>query len=314
MHYLWKGYPGAPKQYAAVQIVVDEYQNQKGQKKQKKQKKQRKQNKQIELFTSGFIYDTVGWFSEAPDIYEKEVPYAHIQKTIDHRNYQHTMAFIKKHWVARAMPLPAILTHEERDAFWRTLICDRDADGGRLVGSDMDERFDKWIANSHPPFTGTNSYAFPDHEKAVADEAAAIVSTRLNELQQQTQALHKARKCPSEELIKEKRGLQETLAKHRKDDWVKGYTDLAVRRCYDRALITTESHGTLGMAARGVRKGDSILVARGAQAPLIVRKTKNGLWFVVGEAYIHGIMSGEFIVKAMQEGREVETFFLGGNI
>ncbi|KAI0602349.1 hypothetical protein F4775DRAFT_588582 [Biscogniauxia sp. FL1348] len=264
-----------------------------------------------EMSLQGFTYDKVEWYNDSPDIYEKEVPNAGIEREISRHNYQHVINHVKEHWVARAMPIPAIFENEQREPLWKTLICNRDADGKMLrANSDMGKRFDQWIAHWYPPFTGLGRFPLTHHDIAIAGDAEAQASARLNELQQQAKAAKEARKRLSKELLDEKRELKERLAKYRKEPWVKGFTDLVVQRSYDRALITTEEHKTFGMATRGVQRGDSVVVHRGAQAPLILRKTKDGRHIVIGEAYVHGIMSGEFVRKAMLEKLPVETFRL----
>ncbi|KAI1637236.1 hypothetical protein F4809DRAFT_605197 [Biscogniauxia mediterranea] len=259
----------------------------------------------------GFTYDKVGWYNDSPDIYEKEVPSPSLEREISQHNYRRVMAHVKEHWVARAMPIPAILENEQREDLWKTLICNRDADGKNLrANSEMGKRFDQWIAHWHPPFTGLNRFPLTDHDRAITDDAEAQTSARLNELQQQAKAAKEAKERPSRELLGEKRELEERLAKYRKEEWVKEFTDLVVQRSYDRALITTEEHKTLGMATRGVQRGDAVVLKRGGQAPLVLRKLEDGKYTLIGEAYVHGIMAGEFVRKAMQEKLPVEIFRL----
>ncbi|KAI5926016.1 hypothetical protein F4810DRAFT_726527 [Camillea tinctor] len=266
------------------------------------------------LYLQGFVYDTVGWYSDSPDIYEK-APNAHIEREISQHNYRHVMAHVKERWIAGAMPLAAILENEHREALWKTLICARDADGLRLLpNSDMGERFDKLISHWFPPFAAVNRFPLADHNATVADDAEAQTSARLNILQHQAKAAKKAGKPLEKELIAEKKQLKERLAEYRREPWVKEFTDLVVQRSYDRALMTTEEQQTFGLATRGIQRGDLIVVARGALAPVVLRKLDDKKYTVIGDAYVHGIMDGQFLQQAMMQKRPVQTFVLDDEI
>ncbi|GLA99206.1 hypothetical protein AtubIFM61612_010696 [Aspergillus tubingensis] len=62
---------------------------------------------------------------------------------------------------------------------------------------------------------------------------------------------------------------------------------------WNRHVIRT-SMGYIGLSPASARKGDAITLCKGAKVPLIAREAKDsqGHWSLVGEAYIHGIMSG----------------------
>lgn len=72
-----------------------------------------------------------------------------------------------------------------------------------------------------------------------------------------------------------------------------------------RFFVST--NGLFGMAPRGMMKGDSIVVARGVNVPLVVRKATvvgpEKLWTLVGDCYIHSkkIMYGDLWDKGVQK-------------
>ncbi|PWY63130.1 hypothetical protein BO83DRAFT_457154 [Aspergillus eucalypticola CBS 122712] len=61
----------------------------------------------------------------------------------------------------------------------------------------------------------------------------------------------------------------------------------------NRHVIRT-SMGYIGLSPASARKGDAVTLCKGAKVPLVAREAKDlqGHWSLVGEAYIHGIMSG----------------------
>jgi hypothetical protein len=48
-----------------------------------------------------------------------------------------------------------------------------------------------------------------------------------------------------------------------------------------------------------------VCVLRGGMVPFILRKRGDGYWGFVGEAYVHGIMDGEFVREAKREDLRV---------
>lgn len=99
--------------------------------------------------------------------------------------------------------------------------------------------------------------------------------------------------------------LDETL----KDDWVRQYAVPVVAKTMHRSFILTRE-GRMGLAVRGVSNGDLVIIAKDCDVPLIVRKrTDHGFKFI-GEAYVHGIMDGEAVSQASNQGFKVEKFCL----
>ncbi|KAH7346794.1 hypothetical protein BKA65DRAFT_585866 [Rhexocercosporidium sp. MPI-PUGE-AT-0058] len=73
-----------------------------------------------------------------------------------------------------------------------------------------------------------------------------------------------------------------------------------------RRMMMTEK-GYVGMAHAQSRVGDSIALLQGASVPIILRPCDGG-YKVIGEAYVHGIMEGEF--WRAQDGSTMKQFHL----
>ena len=84
--------------------------------------------------------------------------------------------------------------------------------------------------------------------------------------------------------------------------YVQQYSFAAITRCAQRAFITT-TNGCFGLAPEKVRKGDWVCVLHGGHVPFILRpgRPEDNACTFVGEAYIHGIMYGEYLPTAKPE-------------
>jgi len=82
------------------------------------------------------------------------------------------------------------------------------------------------------------------------------------------------------------------------------YNNGAVSRCAKRTFITTTT-GYFGLAPQKTRLGDLVCLVYGADAAFILRKPEPELGDIpgsfIGEAYIHGIMQGEYLEIAKGE-------------
>ncbi len=58
-----------------------------------------------------------------------------------------------------------------------------------------------------------------------------------------------------------------------------------------RAMFKTEQ-GFVGISSRHVKVGDAVALVEGGRMPLMVREDKRGMWSLVGDAYVHGLMEG----------------------
>ncbi|KAG1757971.1 heterokaryon incompatibility protein-domain-containing protein [Suillus lakei] len=62
--------------------------------------------------------------------------------------------------------------------------------------------------------------------------------------------------------------------------------------CSARRVFSTEQ-GDLGIAHQSARVGDEVVVVSGAAVPFVVREVEGGAYVLIGEAFVHGAMSGE---------------------
>ncbi|OCK94178.1 uncharacterized protein K441DRAFT_660464, partial [Cenococcum geophilum 1.58] len=68
-----------------------------------------------------------------------------------------------------------------------------------------------------------------------------------------------------------------------------------------RPFVTVK--GFVGLAPKHVDEGDIIVIFPGARFPYVLRGCDDGMYMLVGETFVHGIMYGEFMTKdcKMQE-------------
>ncbi|KAF5013168.1 hypothetical protein FDECE_797 [Fusarium decemcellulare] len=67
-----------------------------------------------------------------------------------------------------------------------------------------------------------------------------------------------------------------------------------LRHGYGGRRIFRTKHGYLGTGLESTRPGDCIYIVEGCNVPLVMRPAE-GCFHLVGEAYVHGIMHGEFV-------------------
>lgn len=56
------------------------------------------------------------------------------------------------------------------------------------------------------------------------------------------------------------------------------------------------SRGYYGLGDESLQAGDVVCLLFGGDSPFLSRETDEGRYELVGEAYVHGIMHGEFLV------------------
>ena len=84
------------------------------------------------------------------------------------------------------------------------------------------------------------------------------------------------------------------------------------RQYFETATLTFKrtpfltDNGYLGMGPRYLQEGDIVVIFLGAGLPHIIREAESGLYELVGEAYVQGVMQGEF----MESEPKPETFIL----
>lgn len=84
----------------------------------------------------------------------------------------------------------------------------------------------------------------------------------------------------------------------------------ALRACYGRRQFVTENR-YIGIGPAAMKKGDVVCVLFGGCVPYVLRETDtDGLYRVVGESYVHGIMRGEVIERWRREEFAKDRFIL----
>ncbi|KAH9238764.1 hypothetical protein K456DRAFT_1769710 [Colletotrichum gloeosporioides 23] len=68
--------------------------------------------------------------------------------------------------------------------------------------------------------------------------------------------------------------------------------------------------GYIGFGPLEMREADSVWVIIGADVPFILRPAADGGFLVVGEAYVHGIMDGEFVKSRTGPWQTIEIIYI----
>lgn len=83
------------------------------------------------------------------------------------------------------------------------------------------------------------------------------------------------------------------------------------RSAFGQFFIVTETKRT-GLAPRFIMEGDIICVLLGCSVPVILRPATNpinaGLYDIIGDSYIHGIMDGEAMARLEAGDYELQDF------
>ena len=76
----------------------------------------------------------------------------------------------------------------------------------------------------------------------------------------------------------------------------------------NQKLFVTDS-GYMGLLHESCMIGDDVYLLMGGDMPFVLRKLSTGTYHFKGEAYVHGLMDGEYLVKTfkdkMQHNEEV---------
>jgi hypothetical protein len=62
-------------------------------------------------------------------------------------------------------------------------------------------------------------------------------------------------------------------------------------------LAFSTRRGWLGLGPQHAKAGDEVILLQGMQTPMILRPSRKGRYTLEGEAYVHGIMDGEFVER-----------------
>ncbi|CAM1503541.1 Fc.00g011320.m01.CDS01 [Cosmosporella sp. VM-42] len=69
----------------------------------------------------------------------------------------------------------------------------------------------------------------------------------------------------------------------------------------DGARPILSGNGYVGLGPKETQPGDIICLLFGASVPFVLRPSDNGAYFLVGEAYVYGVMDGEAMEKELRE-------------
>lgn len=58
-------------------------------------------------------------------------------------------------------------------------------------------------------------------------------------------------------------------------------------------MFFSTSNGYIGLAPYGTIEGDLVYIVIGSSVPFVVRPDADGVFTLIGEAYVQGIMQGE---------------------
>jgi hypothetical protein len=78
--------------------------------------------------------------------------------------------------------------------------------------------------------------------------------------------------------------------------------------CINRRFFVAGT-GSMGIGPRCMQPGDVVTVLRGGQNPFILRKKGDSYW-LLGEAYVHGVMDGEAVQMHKARGGSEEIFHI----
>jgi hypothetical protein len=67
-----------------------------------------------------------------------------------------------------------------------------------------------------------------------------------------------------------------------------------IQRFEATKMLFSTTDGYIGLGPKNSRGGDVVVIILGAGVPFILRPTNQGVYRLVGECYVHGIMDGEF--------------------
>lgn len=99
----------------------------------------------------------------------------------------------------------------------------------------------------------------------------------------------------------------QTVLETMRNNWVREYGLPAVAKCVNKSFVLT-SLGRVGLAVRGAREGDVVVIARGGRVPYVLRRLPDGEFKFIGEVYIHGVMDGEAVTEAARLGWNMIRF------
>lgn len=105
---------------------------------------------------------------------------------------------------------------------------------------------------------------------------------------------------PSDELNFERRfnaWMDKDAPRMYDDSFTAPFYKATIVRCLRRSFFVT-NEGYFGLGSCYPRQGDIVCIIRGSPVPFVLRPRVDEFFELVGEAYVHGIMDGEFVRPA----------------
>ncbi|KAL0936722.1 heterokaryon incompatibility protein [Colletotrichum truncatum] len=187
------------------------------------------------------------------------------------------------------------------EAFWRTLIVDRDP-FNHPAPSRLQKAFHHWIAD-HIVWEvycalkkGADLMEYLANLDSMQKLADSDVSKTVPDCGVIEKYLKKLQDCDKKEEVSV---LFEGF-RHR----CQAYVNLAFETLWERRPFLTDT-GYLGLGSQSLQVGDSVWIVAGCPSPLALRQipvaSPSSLVYhrIVGETYVHGIMHGEAVVEGV---------------
>ncbi|KAF9777331.1 hypothetical protein IL306_004462 [Fusarium sp. DS 682] len=173
------------------------------------------------------------------------------------------------------------------DAFWRTLV------GNIGLGTQFYPVNEEWVHNFA-------SFTLQSREELL-EHFANSSDTRKEDVE-------KSNLTPGMDSII--RALQDSLARPEHQDKDAGHFESTMHHVswHRRLFVTNE--GYIGLAHPSVEPGDEVVLLSGGRMPFIIREESpqsSEYYYILGEAYVHGIMDGELLSTA--ESKWVDLSF-----
>lgn len=192
-----------------------------------------------------------------------------------------------------------------RDALWHTIVADSVGDGSEDAPAGWDVLLNPklWAAAS------------PYSPRTIGLEfSLATFMMRNKHLRLGGHELHDVIFGGGSGKLKQARAALDGLVTQRRKDAAEALLTEARLRAANvlawRRLVGTR-RGRIGLSVAAARDGDSIAVLKGCGMPMVLRPAGEGLWKVVGECYVHGVMKGEVAEWVRRGEAEMTGISLG---
>ena len=182
------------------------------------------------------------------------------------------------------------------DVFWRTLIADQ-SNTEHPASDELGMSFRSWLRYFLLKGIGealSSGLTLGEHFATIPNVEALAKSDLTGVVPDHEQLLEYWERFDSEDDTADNPNANSTLlaelVKNRR-----AFYQLTMQSTTYRRLLRS-SQGHIGLGPQSMQVGDVVLIVSGSQMPLVVRKADlEGMYHLVGEAYIHGVQHGESI-------------------